>query len=140
MSVNEPIVSHRKAKSGSDRVFGLTFACVLAIIALWPLWSGGTIRWWAAICAAAFAMAAFAAPSLLAPLNRGWLWLGDKLHRIVNPVIMGLIYFGSVVPTGLILRWQGKDPLRLRRDPDAATYWVPRQPPGPAPGSMPKQF
>jgi hypothetical protein len=34
----------------------------------------------------------------------------------------------------------GKDPLRLRRDRAAVSYWVPRDPPGPPPGSMPKQF
>jgi hypothetical protein len=34
----------------------------------------------------------------------------------------------------------GKDMLRLKRDPDSASYWIIRQPPGPAPGTMKDQF
>jgi hypothetical protein len=84
----------------------------------------------------AFAVVAFVAPDLFAPLNRAWFWVGQALHRVVNPVLMALIYFGSVVPTGLVLKLLGKDPLRLQRDRAAASYWVPRDPPGP----MTKQF
>jgi hypothetical protein len=40
----------------------------------------------------------------------------------------------------LLLRALGKDLLRLKREPDARTYWIAREPPGPAPGSMSKQF
>jgi hypothetical protein len=140
MSGHEPISSHRKIKAGSDRSFGITFAVVLCVVALWPVWSGGTIRLWPLVAAVAFAAVAFAAPSQLAPLNRCWFLLGQALHRVVNPLLMALIYFGSVVPTGLILKMRGKDPLRLRRDRDAVSYWVPRDPPGPAPDSMPRQF
>jgi saxitoxin biosynthesis operon SxtJ-like protein len=134
------MLSHRKVKSGSNRSFGLTFAVVLLIVAFWPVWSRGPIRLWALVAGLAFAGFALVAPDLLAPLNRAWFWLGQALHRVINPVLMALIYFGSVVPTGLILKMLGKDPLRLRRDRDAESYWVPRDPPGPQPGSMPKQF
>jgi hypothetical protein len=34
----------------------------------------------------------------------------------------------------------GKDPLQLRRDSDAASYWIHRTPPGPTPESMKNQF
>jgi nitrate reductase NapE component len=136
MSGHEPLSSHRKVKPGSNRSFGITFACVLLIVAIWPLWSGGHVRIWALIAALAFAVVAFVAPDLFAPLNRAWFWVGQALHRVVNPVLMALIYFGSVVPTGLVLKLLGKDPLRLQRDRAAASYWVPRDPPGP----MTKQF
>lgn len=140
MSVNEPTSSHRKIKPGSNRSFGITFAVVFGVIALWPLWSGGNVRVWAGVPALAFAAIAFAAPRLLAPLNRCWFLLGQALHHVVNPVLMALIYFGSVVPTGLVVKLLGKDLLHLRRDPEAASYWTLREPPGPAPGSMSKQF
>jgi hypothetical protein len=38
------------------------------------------------------------------------------------------------------MRALGKDPLRLRRDPEAKTYWIDREPPGPAPETMTEQF
>jgi hypothetical protein len=140
VSVNEPVSPRRKVKLGSNRAFGITFALVFGVIALWPLWSGGNVRMWAAVAALAFAAVAFAVPHWFAPLNRAWFLLGQALHHVVNPLVMGLIYFGTVVPTGLVLRLLGKDLLHLRRDPQAATYWTAREPPGPPPGSMAKQF
>jgi hypothetical protein len=38
------------------------------------------------------------------------------------------------------LRAFGKDILRLKREPAAASYWIVRDQPAPAPGSMRKQF
>jgi hypothetical protein len=58
----------------------------------------------------------------------------------VSPVAMGLVFVTTVVPIGLVMRALGKDPLRLRRDSDAASYWIPRDPPGPAPDTMKNQF
>lgn len=140
MSVNEPIVARRNVKHVSNRSFGVLFALVFGAISLWPVWPGGAVRLWAAIVAVALAVVAFTAPRLLAPLNRGWFLLGQALHHVVNPLVMGLIYFGAVVPTGLLIKLFGRDLLRLRRDPDATSYWTLREPPGPAPGSMSKQF
>jgi hypothetical protein len=65
--------------------------------------------------------------------------LGLLLHGIVNPVIMGLLFFGTILPTGLVMRLRGKDLLRLKRDPDANSYWIARTP-GPAPETMKDQF
>lgn len=140
MSVNEPVVSHRRTVVGSNRAFGVVFTVVFAIIAVWPVLSGGPPKLWATVIAGAFLGVALFAPKLLTPLNRAWFQLGLALHRVVNPVVMAVIYFGTVVPIGLIMRARGKDPLRLRRDPQAKSYWIARDPPGPARGSMNKQF
>ena len=70
----------------------------------------------------------------LRPLNRLWLKFGLLLHKVVNPIVMALVFFGTVLPTGLIMRVLGKDLLRLKRQPDANSYWIERRPPGPAPG------
>ena len=140
MSVNEPIVARRQVSVGSNRSFGIVFAIVFAIVAAWPIMSGKPPRLWAAAVALAFVGVAFAAPHWLGPLNRIWFRLGLLLHHVVNPVVMGLIYFTTVLPTGYLLRALGKDVLRLRRDPVADSYWIVRRPPGPEPGSMSRQF
>jgi hypothetical protein len=139
MSTNEPIVSHRRTVAGSNRSFGLVFAGFFAVVGLLPLVHGNPVRWWALGLAVLFLALALAAPQVLAPLNRLWFRLGLALSRIVSPVVMGVVYYGVVVPTALIMRARRKDPLGLKRDPAAATYWVGREP-GPPPGSMSRQF
>ena len=53
---------------------------------------------------------------------------------------MGLLFYVTVTPIGLIMRATGKDPLRLKFDPSARSYWIERTPPGPDPRSMKHQF
>ena len=130
----------RKVEMGSDRSFGLVFAAVFALACLLPLKSGEEPRLWAGAVAAAFLVVSFAAPKLLKPLNRLWFLVGMALHHVVTPVVMGLLFFVTVTPIAVIMRLMGKDPLGLKRDPAATSYWILRQPPGPAPGSMRRQF
>ena len=127
-------------KRASNRATGFVFAAVFAIIALWPLWTSGAIREWALIIAAALAVVTLAIPRALGPLNRAWQGLGVVLHRVVSPLVMGLLFYLTVTPTGLLMRLFGKDPLRLRLDPEAKSYWIERRPPGPAPETMRQQF
>ncbi len=124
----------------SERSFGIVFTVVFALIGLLPLFSGGGVRIWALAIAALFLILAFAAPNLLKPLNRAWMALGNLLHKIVSPLVLGLLFLIAVVPTGLFLRLSRKDPLRLKLDKSAKTYWQERTPPGPPPGSLKNQF
>jgi len=62
------------------------------------------------------------------------------MHRVVNPLVMGIRFFVVITPLGWLMRALGKDLLRLKREPDAASYWIERTPPGPAPQSMRNQF
>ncbi|HXF47570.1 MAG TPA: SxtJ family membrane protein [Burkholderiaceae bacterium] len=124
----------------SDRAFGLVFATVFLIIATYPLLFGGPIRLWSLAVCAAFAAAAFLAPGLLAPLNRLWTRFGLLLHRIVSPIVLGIMFFAVITPMGVLMRLLGKDPLRLRFDTQTQSYWIERRPPGPKPDSFPDQF
>lgn len=135
--------AHTHALSGrtaSDRSFGIVFTIVFLIVALWPMPGGGPVRLWALAIAAVFALVTLLRPRLLAPLNRAWTRLGLAMHRVVNPIVLGLIFAITIVPTGLAFRLLRKDPLRLRRDPALDSYWIRREPPGPEPKSMQRQF
>lgn len=125
---------------GSERSFGLVFAVVFTIMALWPLKSGGDIRLWAAGAAAAFLVLALLLPRALRPLNIVWFKFGMLLHHVVTPVVMGLLFFLTITPVGLLMRATGKDPMRLKRDAKADSYWIVRTPPGPTAESMKTQF
>ena len=140
MYTHEDFSREHAVKASSDRAFGLVFAALFGIIGLWPLAGGGAARWWALVVAVAFAVLAFIAPKLLRPANRLWQKLGRGINRVVGPVVTGLIFYGAVTPTGVIMRILGKDPLRLKLYPKAESYWIERRPPGPAPDTMPYQF
>jgi hypothetical protein len=129
-----------EVKSSSDRTFGLVFVVVFLIIALWPLMDGGAPRIWSLIVAGVILLLALLAPAILGPLNRLWTKFGLLLHRIVNPIVLGLMFYIAIVPVALVMRLMGKDPLQRRFDPAAETYWQRREPPGPAPKSMIDQF
>lgn len=124
----------------SNRAFGLVFAVVFAIVGVLPLFFGHSMHAWAFVVAAAFLLAALARPSILKPLNALWLKFGLLLHRIVSPLVLGLMFFLVVTPTGIVMRLVGKDPLRLKWDARLPSYWVDRKPPGPAPESLRDQF
>jgi hypothetical protein len=87
-----------------------------------------------------FFLAAFFAPSILRPLNRVWFRLSVMLGRITNPIVMGIIFFAAVLPTALLSQLLRKDPLQLKIDRSAKSYWILRAPPGPDPETMRNQF
>jgi hypothetical protein len=119
---------HAEAAIGpSNRSFGLVFTLVFALIGTIPWWRGGPVRLWALVVAGAFGLAAMVAPRVLAPLNRLWLRLGLVMHHVVNPVVMGALFYLVVTPFGLARQAMGKGLTpRLRRDPAATTYWIDR--------------
>ena len=124
----------------SDRKFGLTIGGVLALIAAWKLlyWSAWSLLWGA--LAALFIVFALLLPAALGPLNRAWLRLGLLLYRVVNPLVMAVLFYGTILPIGLILRALGKDALRLKWDRGAPSYWITRDDGRPLSESMRQQF
>lgn len=137
----EHTINHNPAMTGSsNRAFGLVFSGVFAIVAYFPLLSGGPLRLWFLVVAIVFLLLALAVPGILAPANRLWMKFGMLLHSIVSPIALGIVFYLAVMPTGLFMRLLGKDPLRLRLDPVAESYWIRRVPPGPAADSLNNQF
>jgi hypothetical protein len=138
--IHERLEGDHGTTGGSDRSFGLVIAAALAIIGLWPLLTTGRLRVWALGLAVAFVGAALVRPRVLAPLNRAWTLLGNAMHRVVSPVVLGLVFYTTVTPIALLLRALGKDVLGRRWDGSRTTYWIPRVPPGPAGDTMRRQF
>ena len=140
IGTHERLADNEAVKGSSDRSFGVVFTVVFAIIGLWPLLDDAGVRWWSLAIAAGFAAVSTVWPSLLGPLNRLWLKFGLLLNRIVSPLVMGLLFYLVVTPIALLMRILGKDPLRLKRDSKAHSYWIERDPPGPAPDSIKNQY
>ena len=128
-------------KRPSERSFGLTLGILALLVAGVMLWRQRLV------CAVALGavgallvLLALVVPAVLRPLNRLWTRFGLLLHAIVTPVVMALLFYLTVTPIGLVMRLLGKDPVRLKFDRAAATYWIVRQPPGPPPETMRRQF
>lgn len=139
-SSHESFIREEASAPGSDRAFGLVMSGALALLSLLNYWHLGRLWPWTSVAAGLFLTAAVLRPSSLHLLNRLWTKFGLLLHRIVNPIVMGLLFYGTIFPTGLVMRMRGRDLLRLKREPAADSYWIVRHPPGPAPETMKDQF
>ncbi len=137
---HESYSPHEADVPGSDRSFGMVMAAAFALFTLINLWHVGRAWPWTGALAALLFIFACLRPAALRPLNWIWFKLGLLLHKVVNPIAMALVFFGTVLPTGLVMQALGKDPLRLKRQPNANSYWIERRPPGPGPKSMKDQF
>lgn len=116
----------------SNRSFGWTFAVIFALI--------GVFHPWVLVASAAVAVVTLTRAQWLAPLNRAWMKLGALMHAVVSPVIMGIMFFGVFTPMGWVMRRFGWDAMRRAWEPAAKSYWVRREPTGPADDSFKNLF
>ena len=110
-------------KISSNRSFGIVFFVVFLLIALYPLTYGGEIRILSAMTSLTFLVLGLLNSKFLTPLNKLWFRFGIFLGRIISPIIMGIIFFLVVTPTGLIMRVFGKDLLNLKYNKNKS-YWI----------------
>ncbi len=137
---HESLRPEEQPPGASDRSFGLVFAGFCGFAGSVALWHGRATGYWWLLAGTAFLAAAVVLPGLLSPLNRLWMYFGRRLYGIVNPVILAILFYGTVVPVGLLMRAFAKDPLRRRFDPQAASYWIERSSHVDRTASMKNQF
>ena len=125
-----------KIEISSNRSFGIVFFVFFLIISLWPLKIGQDIRLWSLVISIIFLLLGLFNSKLLTPLNRIWFKFGLLLGKVVSPVIMGVVFFFVVTPTGLIMKFLGKDLLNLKKN-KSKSYWVEKKNEN---TSMKKQF
>ena len=113
----------QKIKLPSNRNFGIVFSIVFLIISLWPLLNQNDIRIWSLIISGIFLVLGLINSKLLLPLNKIWFKFGILLGNFIAPIVMGVIYFMVVTPTGFIMRLLGKDLLNLKKN-NKDTYWI----------------
>jgi hypothetical protein len=118
------------------RRFAFTVGLAFLALATLVWWRGsGSSAWIPATPGVLLLAAGLLAPARLAPVQRAWLALAHAISRVTTPIIMGILYFLILTPTGLIARALGHRPL-VRQ---GATVWVPR-PPGNRKSDLKRQF
>ena len=115
-------------KISTNRSFGVVFFVVFLLIAIYPLTHSGDIRIWSAIISFIFLVLGLLNSSILTPLNKIWFKFGIILGKIISPVIMAIIFFLVVTPTGLIMRILRKDILNLKYNQNKS-YWIEKEGP-----------
>jgi len=95
-------------------LFGVAFPWLLEkSIPLWPWGLGAVLVAWAIV-----------APSSLRPVYRLWMRFGLLLNRVTTPIILGVVFFLIITPTGLVMRLIAKDPMARTLDRKARSYRV----------------
>ena len=114
-----------KIKVGSNKSFGIVFCIFFLIVSFYPLINDQGIRIWSLILSSIFFILGIQNSRLLTPLNILWFKFGMLLGRFVSPIVMGLVFFLVVTPTGIIMRLFKKDLLKLKKN-NSNTYWINR--------------
>ena len=113
-----------KIEIGSNKTFGIVFFVFFLIISFYPTFvHDESFRVWALIIALIFLCLGMLSSQYLTPLNIAWYKLGLLLGRFVAPLIMLIIFFFVVTPTGLIVRLFRKDILNLKKK-NSKSYWI----------------
>ena len=120
---------NKKHKISSNRSFGLVFFAVFLIVALWPLKNEEDIRLWSLVLSIIFLILGILNSKLLTPLNKLWLKFGIFLGRKVTPIVMGIIFFLTVTPTGIIMRLFNRDFFNKKIKKSSKSYWIKRKEP-----------
>ena len=134
------MIRKSKIKMSSNRSFGLVFFLVLFIIALWPIINGRDffqIRVLPLYLSLIFLILGLINSKLLTPLNLLWFKFGILLGTIISPIVMGVVFFMVVTPTGLVMKIMKKDLLQNKYNRNKKSYWLKRNK---SFGTMKKQF
>ena len=128
VGLHEEFSREHAVEAASNKRFGLVVGAILLAFACIRAYLHGEIGWVAGVLGGiglALIVAALIKPDVLEPVNRGWNKLGFLLHKVTNPLFLGAMYAIAIVPTGLMMRAFGVDPMGLRRQ-RKDSYWIAR--------------
>lgn len=128
---------HRKKTPAELRKYGLVMSAAVAAVSALLFLRGSGVWIYTASAGVLFLLAALAAPRILAPVEKVWMLFAGVLGFVMTNVLLTLVFFLAVVPTGFIMRLAGKDPLSMSFDPEGDSYWIDIEKHGP--GSRPEK-
>ena len=117
---------HFHVSPSTLRRFGLTIGLAfLFLAALLQFRHRGASRPFASIAVLLVLLSAVA-PAWLRFIYRPWMFLARLLGSITSTILLTIVFFLVVTPTGLLQRLFGKRPFDLRFNTGETTYWQPR--------------
>ena len=108
------------------RKFALVIAIALGVIGSFIYVKSGNfdVVGWLWGIGLLFLILGFILPSVLRPVYRIWMLLAYFIGGIVSRVILTVLFYVVLTPTGLVLRLFGKDVLDQRFEKDRESYWI----------------
>lgn len=140
--LHEEFARDYQVEAASNKRFGLVVGAILLAIGAIRAALHWEIGWLAGVLSGiglVLILAALIKPDALAGANRGWNKLGLVLHKVTNPLFLGAMYGIAIIPTGLLMRLFGADPMNMR-GARKDTYWVVREKGGSTAQSLEKPF
>ena len=129
MSSNGIDMTFPEIKIPSNRKFGFFFSFVFALAAAYFYGSAFDVfAYTFGAASSVFLVVTVLKADVLLPLNKLWMRFGFLLGLIVSPMVLGLIFFVIVSPVAIVLRFTGRDELRLKLN-RRPSYWVSRSTP-----------
>ena len=122
------------------RRFGITLGIPFSLLAALSAWRGHTILPTVfAGLAAILGVLTLLAPRYLGPVHKVWMGAANALGWFNTRLLLSLVYFLVMTPTGVVMRLLGRDPMD-RRLKDRFSYWVERSRHPQTVGSMERWF
>lgn len=122
--MTQDLSSHHIIERSNERSFGIVFTIFFVILSIYPIINKETINVFFLVISIIFFMITIIRPQLFYFLNKIWFKFGILLGKIVSPLVMGIIFYLTVTPTGIIMRLLGKDLLKKKLEIKEKTYWV----------------
>ena len=138
--MHENLDKEEEINLSSNRSFGIVFTLLFLAVGIGMISGDHSEGWFFLAVSIILLVVTLACPSILGPLNWAWFKFGLLLGLVMNPLILGFVFFLVVTPMAVIRRLLGKDSLRLKSKPSLESYWIDRNPLGPKPSSMTRQF
>jgi hypothetical protein len=119
-------MNERECAAKELRKFSFTLFCILGFLGglvLWRKGETGLLFWGIGFV---ILLMGLLRPTLLGPIHKGWMGMSFAMGLLMSHFILALMYYLVFTPVGLVMKTLGRDPLRLKHDQNAKSYWIKR--------------
>ena len=128
-----------RLSAAAGRKFGLTLGIAFGVLTAILWWRDReTVATITAVLSVLLIFAGLLMPTRLGPVERGWMAFAQAISKVTTPIFMGIVYYVSIAPIGLVMRVAGRNP--LKRSESANGFWIERKQGADARSDMHRQF
>lgn len=112
----------------SNKSFGFLFSFIFFIVFLYLYYLASLeeLSYIFIFLSLLFLILSFIYPKIFYVLNVSWMIIAIVLSKIINPIVLGIIFYLLITPTALLGKMLGRDELKLKHR-KADSYWIERK-------------